>query len=178
MLYHRIGSIQKWRVECSWGAALSRLRVYHGLVVLAPGDKARCADSFSTAGLIYLKPEAELPANTDLCTFVFGESKASMYVKYKSLIASFMIERGRLEWSDRTRDNGSPQRLLTYEETVCVAGALIAWSHDSAGSALEFDTCDVQRRLAEGVGIWYIEDNHRAVIEEGSATREQESAQR
>ena len=43
------------------------------------------------AGLIYLKPEAELDADVDLCSFVFGESKASMYVKYRSLVASFMV---------------------------------------------------------------------------------------
>ena len=43
------------------------------------------------AGLIFLKPEAELDADVDLCSFVFGESKASMYVKYRSLVASFMV---------------------------------------------------------------------------------------
>ena len=112
------------------------------------------------AGLIFLKPEAELDADVDLCSFVFGESKASMYVKYRSLVASFMVQRGRLEWSDRTRDDGSPQRLLTFEETVCVTGALIAWSHDSAWGSGEYETSDVQRTLTEGGGIRYIEDDH------------------
>ena len=81
-----------------------------------------------------------------------------MYVKYKSLIASFMVRHGKLEWSDQTRDDGTPQRLLTFEETVCVTGALIAWSRASKGQMLKFETCDVQRILMEGRGIWYVED--------------------
>ena len=109
---------------------------------------------------MYLKPELELDADVDLCSHVFGESKAMMYVKYKSLIASFMVQRGRLEWSDRTHDNGSPQRLLNFEETVCVTGALVAWSHAPMGQIQSFETCDVQRRLTEGKGIWFAEDSH------------------
>ena len=182
--YYKIGSIKKWRVECSWGAAMSRAQDYHGIVVLAlgryppAGQGTRFADSALAAGLIYLKPEAEVDAGTDLCTLAFGESKASMYVKYRSLIASFMVQGGRLEWSDRTRDDGSPQRLLNFEEIFCVTGALIAWSHDFAGQMREYETCDVQRRLAEGDGIRYIEDDHWAVVDESATTHDIESAQR
>ena len=125
---------------------------------------------------MYLKPEIEL--DTDMCSFVFGETKATMYAKYKSLIASFMVRRGRLEWSDQTRDDGSPQRLLNFEETVCVTGALIAWSHDSAGGFGEYETCDVQRKLTEGGGIRFVEDDQQTELEESSTSYEQMSIQR
>ena len=114
-----------------------------------------------------------------MCSFVFGETKAAMYTKYKSLIASFMVRRGRLEWSDQMRDDGSPQRLLNFEETVCVTGALIAWSHASTGQMLQFETCDVQSRLTEGRGIWYIEDSQQETMtDESSTAQESETSQR
>ena len=97
MQYYRIGSIDKWHVESSWGARMTRAQDYHGIVVLALGSYPQAMqdviidNSLLAAGLIFLKPEAELDADVDLCSFVFGESKASMYVKYRSLVASFMV---------------------------------------------------------------------------------------
>ena len=56
-----------------------------------------------------------------------------MYVKYKSLIASFRIDYGRVSWKGFFNEayGAFPERFLDHEERICVSGALIAWSQDT-----------------------------------------------
>ena len=80
---------------------------------------------------------------------MFGETKLSMYLKYKSLVTSITITYGRLGWNECYRADAPPERRLDFEEQLCVAGALIAWSHDQVNQNVEVETCDAQRMHAE-----------------------------